>query len=249
MSCSNPRRTRFVYSLLLLIAAAPAPAPAAAVAQQHAPIDETTVGVLASLLAAADARRFDPAPLREALSHSDPGVRRQGALAAGRIGDGAAVDMLLPALHDSVPAVQAAAAFALGLLKDARAIQPLFEIIQTSGPEAAAGAGGPQVEAIPAIAKIGGDDGARTLGEVLAGGSPNAANAVVNAALLEAWRLGPRAPIAQLVRFTDASAPDTRWRALYSLGRLRAKDGATPLVRALSDPDPQTRTVAARGVT
>jgi cyclophilin family peptidyl-prolyl cis-trans isomerase/HEAT repeat protein len=219
--------------------------PAAAVAQQHAPIDETTVGVLAALLAAADARRFDPAPLREALSHPDPAVRRQGALAAGRIGDGAAVDILLPALHDSVPTVQAAAAFALGLLQDARAIQPLFEMIQTSGQEAAA----PQVEAVTAIAKIGGDDGARALAEVLASGSPNAANLVVDAALLEARRLGTRAPLAELVRFTDASASDTRWRALYSLARLRAKDGATPLVRALSDPDPQTRTVAARGVT
>ena len=223
-----------------------AAAPAAAVAQQHAPIDETTVGVLAALLAAADARRFDPAPLREALSHADPAVRRQGALAAGRIGDGAAVDLLLPALHDSVPAVQAAAAFALGLLRDARAIQPLVELIQMSGQEAG---GGPQLEAITAIAKIGGDDGARALGEVLAGGSPSAANLVVDAALLEAWRLGTRAPLAQLVRFTDASASGTRARALYSLARLRAKDGATPLVRALSDPDPQTRTVAARGVT
>jgi len=86
--------------------------------------------VLAAVLAAADARRFDPAPLREALSHSDPAVRRQGALAAGRIGDVAAVDLLLPVLHDTVPAVQAAAAFALGLLKDARAIPPLVAAIQ-----------------------------------------------------------------------------------------------------------------------
>jgi cyclophilin family peptidyl-prolyl cis-trans isomerase/HEAT repeat protein len=239
VSCSSPRRTRFVCSLLLIAAA-----PAAAVAQQHPPIDETTVGVLASLLAAADARRFDPAPLREALSHPDPAVRRQGALAAGRIGDAAAVDLLLPVLHDTVPAVQAAAAFALGLLKDARAIQPLVEMIQTSGQQA----GAPQIEAVTAIAKIGGDDGARAVSDVLAAGSPSAGTVVENDALLEAWRLGARAPLAQLVRFTDAPAPDTRWRALYSLARLRAKEGAAPLVRALSDPDQQARTIAARGI-
>ena len=240
MSCSNPRRTRFVCSLFLLIAAAPA------AAQQRAPIDETTVGVLAAVLSAADARRFDPAPLREALSHPDPAVRRQGALAAGRIGDAAAVDLLLTALHDTVPAVQAAAAFALGLLKDPRAIRPLVELIQATGSGQQSSA--PQVEAVTAIATIGGDDGARALGDVLAAASPNGANEVVDAALIVAWRLGTRAPRSQLVRFTDASAPGTRWRALYSLARLRAKDGAAPLVRALSDPDPQPRTVATRGI-
>ena len=112
MSCSNPRQTRFVSSLLLplaLLAARPLRG------QQP---NETTVGVLAGLLAAADARHFDPAVLREALSHSDPSIRRQGALAAGRIGDPAALDLLFPILNDSVPGVQSAAAFALGLLKD-----------------------------------------------------------------------------------------------------------------------------------
>src|SRR5207245_10740909 len=92
--------------------------------------DETTVGVLAGLLAAADARRFDPAPLREALSHANPAVRRQGALAAGRIGDAAALDLLSPVLNDSVLRVQAAAAFALGLLKDARAIPALLVLVR-----------------------------------------------------------------------------------------------------------------------
>ena len=99
-----------------------------------------------------------------------------------------------------------------------------------------------------AIAKIGGDDGARALSDILAAGSPAAPGPVLNAALLESWRLGTRTPLAQLVRFTDASEAATRWRALYALARLRAKEGAAPLIRGLSDPDPQIRTVAARGV-
>src|SRR5207249_4901615 len=81
-------------------------------------------------LAAADARRFDLLALREALGHVNPAVRRQGALAAGRIGDAAGVDLLLPVLNDSVPAVQAAAAFALGLLKGARAIPVLLDKVR-----------------------------------------------------------------------------------------------------------------------
>ena len=243
MSCSNPRLTRFACSLFLLLLTAAT----VAAAQQPSAADEATVGVLAQLLAASDARRFDPASLREGLSHANPAVRRQAALAAGRIGDGAAVDLLLPVLHDTVPAVQAAAAFALGLLKDARAIPALVATIQAATP-AGQGPPPPQVEAVTAIAKIGGDDGARALGEILAGASPGGANLVVDQALLEAWRLTTRAPIPQLVRFTDAAEADTRWRALYSLARLRAKEGAAPLVRGLNDPDPQTRMVAARGI-
>jgi cyclophilin family peptidyl-prolyl cis-trans isomerase/HEAT repeat protein len=199
------------------------------------------VGVLAGVLAAADARRFDPAPLREALGHANPAVRRQGALAAGRIGDPAALDLLIPALNDSAVVVQAAAAFALGLLKDARAIPALLQTVRAV---AAANQQAPQLEAATAIAKIGGEDGARALSEIIAGGS----SAVGDAALLEAWRLGTRAPIAELVRLTDATSPTTRWHALYSLARLRAAPGAERLVRALTDPDKQVRIIAARGI-
>ena len=235
MSCSNPRQTRFVSSVAaFLILASVAPPPGAA----QVPADETTIGVLAALLAASDARRFDGAALREALSHSNPAVRRQGALAAGRMGDAAAVDLLLPALNDSSQFVQASAAFALGVLKDARAIPALL---------LSARAG--QIEAVTAIAKTGGDEGARALSEIIASGSPGASTAVVDQALLEAWRLAARAPVSQLVRFADASATATRWRALYSLGRLRAAAGAPLLIRALSDQDPQVRAVAARGIT
>jgi len=239
VSCSNPRQTRFVSSLLLPLALLAAP-----LLRGQQP-NETTVGVLAGLLAAADARHFDAAALREALSHSDPAIRRQGALAAGRIGDPAALDLLFPILNDSVPGVQSAAAFALGLLKDARAVAPLLQLIR-SVPSTDQGA--PQREAVTAIAKIGGDEGTRALSDIIAGGSPEAATPVINAALLEAWRLGPRAPITQLVRFADATDPQTRWPALYSLARLRAAPGAAALIRALRDGEPQIRTVAARGI-
>jgi len=66
-------------------------------------------------------------------------VRRQAALAAGRIGDVAAVDLLVPALSDTSDVVRAAAAFALGLLKDARAVAPLLQLVRATaggGPRA-----------------------------------------------------------------------------------------------------------------
>jgi len=243
VSCWSPRQTRFVSSFLVLALLCLRPPPVAAAAQQS---DEATVGVLAALLAASDARRFDPAALREALTHANPAVRRQGALAAGRIGDAAAIDLLIPVLNDSSPAVQAAAAFALGLLKDARAVPRLLDIIRAVAP---ADQGPPQREAVTAIAKIGGDDGARALSDILAAGSPNTSAPVVDQALLEAWRLGAaHAPLPDLVRYADATNAVTRWHALYSLARLRAPAGAAALVRALADPDIDVRTVAARGV-
>src|SRR5437899_7594284 len=77
--------------------------------------DEALVSELARVLAAADARAFDPALFGEALRHPEPVVRRQAALAAGRIGDPAAVDALVEALGDSNQGLAAAAAFGLGL--------------------------------------------------------------------------------------------------------------------------------------
>jgi cyclophilin family peptidyl-prolyl cis-trans isomerase/HEAT repeat protein len=167
-------------------------------------------------------------------------------LAAGRIGDAAAIDLLIPVLTDSTPEVRAAAAFALGLLKDARALPALLQAVRAAAP---ADQGPPQLEAVTAIAKIGGVDGARALGEILATGSPGTATPpVVAAALVEAWRLGARAPVAELIAFTDDPDPGTRWRALYSLARLRAAPGAARLVRALGDGEAQIRAVAARGI-
>src|SRR5207249_8850071 len=86
-------------------------APARAAGQQ---VDEALVGTLARLLAAADARRFDGPLLGDGLHHPNAAVRRQAALAAGRIGDPAAVELLIAALADSSPAVRAAAASAPG---------------------------------------------------------------------------------------------------------------------------------------
>src|SRR5439155_1562549 len=124
-SSSSRSRTRSACSAgLLLVLAAAAPWRGARAQQQ----DEALVGQLARLLAAADARAFDVALFRETLHHPDAVVRRQAALALGRIGDPAGTDLLVEALADSGAAVRAAAAFGLGLLKDARAVEPLLAL-------------------------------------------------------------------------------------------------------------------------
>jgi cyclophilin family peptidyl-prolyl cis-trans isomerase/HEAT repeat protein len=213
--------------------------PSAAAAQS----DEGVIEVLARLLAAADARSFDADLFRSALLAPDPFVRRQAALAAGRIGDSAAVAPLVGALGDSSAAVQAAAAFALGLLRDPRALGPLRALTR-------AGDGAPQCEAVGAIAKIGGDDGARNVREFLDVKTTSAVgtSAVQRAALLEAWRLGARAPVAALTDFARDPDPAARAQAIYSLARLKVARAAPTLLGALVDPEPYVRAVALRGV-
>src|SRR3989440_4260408 len=204
---------------------------------------EGAVVTLARLLGAADARAFDTGLARSALGDPDPFVRRQAALAAGRGGDTAAVTPLLAALRDSSGAVQAAAAFALGLLKDGRAVAPLAALTRT-------GDGAPQCEAVTALAKIGGDEGARAVANLLAvKTAPGAGtSAVQRVALLEAWRLGTRAPVAQLTDFARDPDPAARAHAVYSLARLGIAGAVPALLGALADREPYVRAVALRGV-
>ena len=222
-----------VLPLVLLLAARPA-------AAQR---DEGAVEALARLLGAADARAFDTGLARSTLGAPDPFVRRQAALAAGRGGDTAAVTPLLAALRDSSAAVQAAAAFALGLLKDGRAVAPLAALTRT-------GDGAPQCEAVTALAKIGGDEGARAVANLLAVKSAPGAgtSAVQRVALLEAWRLGTGAPVAQLTDFARDPDPAARAHAVYSLARLGIARAVPALLGALVDREPYVRAVALRGV-
>src|SRR6266705_860634 len=234
---------RSACSVVVLLGAAALGGRGAA-AQQS---DEALVSELARVLAAADARAFDPALFGEALRHPEPVVRRQAALAAGRIGDPAAVDALVEALGDSNQGVAAAAAFGLGLLKESRAVAPLLALVRSVP---ATSQGPPQTEAVTALARIGGDHGAHTLRELLGLGTTAgvATSAVQSAALLDAWRLGPRAPVPALIGYARDPDVTARWHALYSLARLRVARAVTTLLDALQDPQPMVRAVAVRGV-
>jgi cyclophilin family peptidyl-prolyl cis-trans isomerase/HEAT repeat protein len=243
-SCSSRCRIRSACSAGLLLVLAVAAPWRRGLAQQQ---DEALVGQLARLLAVADARAFDGPLFRETLHHPDAVVRRQAALAIGRIGDPAGTDLLVETLADSDQAVRAAAAFGLGLLKDMRALEPLLALVRAVP---AAQQGPAQAEAVSAIAKIGGDEGAGALRGILGNGStPGVPTSLAQStALLEAWRLGARAPVPSLVGFAEDPDPTARWHAVYALARLRVARGVQALLRALDDSTPLVRAVAARGV-
>lgn len=247
MSCWRRRRTPFACSRRapwLLAAALVLAFPLTA--QQSAPVDEAAVGELARIIAAADSRTYDDAIFRDGLQQADPSIRRQAALAAGRIGDTAAVPILVQALADSAQGVRSAAAFALGLLKDPRAIQPLLDMVQRASPEQQDFG---IFEAVTAIAKIGGTEGARALQLIIDAGRPGQPNQAVSRALLEAWRLGAEGPVLSLIRYAQDPDNLVRWNAMFSLSRSGDPRALPSLLTALNDQDATVRAVALRGIT
>lgn len=87
---------------------------------------------LGRILALEDARSVGGDELNRYLADSDRSVRRRAALAAGRIGDPAAVDRLLDLLRDAEPEVRQMSAFALGLIGERRAADALVKALADS---------------------------------------------------------------------------------------------------------------------
>jgi cyclophilin family peptidyl-prolyl cis-trans isomerase/HEAT repeat protein len=208
---------------------------------------EAVVEQLAPILAAEDAREWQPELFQRALLAPDSVVRRTAALAAGRIGDLRATPYLLQVLDQPDSTVRVAAAFALGLLRDSSAVEPLIQRLTGLPPLDTATA----AEAVTALAKTGGRRGSDFFASALAG---RVALSQVDPApalgqmLLETWRLGEDARPEALLSFADDTIPAVRWRALYSLGRLRAPAGANHLIASLRAEDPALRAVGARAL-
>lgn len=210
--------------------------------------EQTVVEQLAPLLAAEDAREFQPELFRRALAAPDSLVRRIAALGAGRVGDLRATSLLVPLLADPDSTVRVAAAFGLGLLRDSAAVQPIIDrLTGLPGLDAPAAA-----EAVTALAKIGGRRSGEFFGGVL-GGQVVLSQAdpapAFNRIIAEAWRLGSDAPVAGLLPFMDDTNPAPRLRAVYSLGRLRAPAAGNRMLLVLRDPEAYVRSLAARTLT
>jgi cyclophilin family peptidyl-prolyl cis-trans isomerase/HEAT repeat protein len=209
--------------------------------------EEAIVEQLAPVLAAEDARQWQPDLFQRALLAPDSAVRRVAAVAAGRIGDLRATPLLLQLLDQPDTTARVAAAFALGLLRDSTALVPLIERLTGLPALDTATAD----EAVTAIAKIGGRRGAEFFAAALQGkvtlsqGDPVPARRQM---LLESWRLGQDAPVEALLPFADDTVQIVRWRAIYSLARLHAPAAANQLIVALGAVDPFTRAAAARAL-
>jgi cyclophilin family peptidyl-prolyl cis-trans isomerase/HEAT repeat protein len=209
--------------------------------------DAAIVEQLAPILGAEDARQWQPELFQRTLLAPDSLVRRTAALAAGRIGDLRATPYLLQVLDQPDSTVRVAAAFALGLLRDSAAVEPLIQRLTGLPPLDTATAS----EAVTALAKTGGRRSADFFASVLQGKialSQIEPGPAVSQILMETWRLGRDARAESLLPFADDTVPQVRWRALYSLARLRAPAGANHLIASLQSPDPAIRAIGARAL-
>jgi cyclophilin family peptidyl-prolyl cis-trans isomerase/HEAT repeat protein len=221
---------------------------AGAVAAPLAAQEVGRINDLAQLLRLEDRREFDVAALQRSAQDPDSLLRAQAAVAIGRIGDRAGVPLLVTLLNDPDTTVRARAAFALGMLRDSSAAGELARRVDAF-PAIASGAD--QLEMVTALAKIGGPAAEQSIDALLQRHPPTgpAADPATAAALLEAWRLGRRAPAARLVEFVRSGSGAWRTTAAYSATRLRLAAAAGAFVEAASDSDPLTRSYAARGLT
>ncbi|CAN5371431.1 peptidylprolyl isomerase [soil metagenome] len=231
-----------VLSLTLGACAAPAAGP------RPLALGEAEIDAIATLLRLEDRREFDEGLLREITASPVVEVRRRAALAAGRIRHPGATPLLLPLLDDPDTAVAATAAFALGQQGDTSAVAPLAALLTSEAirrtPTVAA-------EAASALGKLRGEPARQALLSVLRD-TPlidQGAAEAVGAALLAIWKF-PRDPdLEPIRRWTSAPDPQLRWRAVYALVR-RPDPAATAILLGLaSDPEPQVRSLAMRGLT
>jgi cyclophilin family peptidyl-prolyl cis-trans isomerase/HEAT repeat protein len=222
-------------------------AAAAPAAAQHRPLSSREVEVAANLLRLEDRREYDAAALGAAVADLSPEVRRRAVLAAGRIGDRRATQLVAGRLADADTSVAASAAFALGLLRDTTAAPALAALLRP-----AEVARRPTVigEAALALGKMPTQLGKQAVEDFLAH-APAAGPGVqraVGEALLAYWRFPRPMNVNVATRWLSSADPELRWRAAYALSRRPSPQGTAALSRLADDRDALVRSFAVRAL-
>ena len=229
------------------------PAPAAAPSRRTAGVPNDK---LLRIVRAEDERRWEEADLGQLLADASPAVRRRAALAAGRIGEEAAVAALARQLRsDADDAVRAAAAFGLGEIESDEGADALLEALRmTKSPAVRARA----VEALGKIAAALAETQAarrNQLGAAVAGAlaaehrQPRPHRLTVLLGITAALRARPADAPRVVALFLDSRDGRVRADAANTLTRLRTKVGLERLrAMLLGDRDPVARANAARAL-
>lgn len=218
-------------------------------------LSDREVTDIARILRFEDHRSYDAAAFDSLLDDAAVEVRRRAVTAAGRIGDHAAVPLLLGALEaDPSPAVRADAAFALGLLGDtSSAVIGGLEAAVPGGWVTGAAAETPVVvEVVAALGRLGVDRARELVRDALlhAGtGTTPAHRRIAAEALLTVWKFdaGPF-NVAAAVPYLDSADPALRWRAAYALARGGDPSAVEHLLARAGDTDHRVRAHTARGL-
>ena len=247
------RRRLGLLSVIVLVLAAPA----LSSQPRRPPLTTADIDAITKLLMLEDTRVFDPGVISGYLKSSHPEVRRRAALAIGRIGyprpratdaqttvTNQARTLLATARGDADVEVAATVVFSTGQLKDSDGVGWLGELLMASStpPEVAR-------EAACSLGKIRSPEARVALAKYLAAAPATAAAApVVGEALLSAGRFTGPDDLAPIIKWSTAKDVEVRWRATWALYRLRDPAAAETLRRLSSDPAPEVRFWAVRGL-
>jgi cyclophilin family peptidyl-prolyl cis-trans isomerase len=212
--------------------------------------------LLLRIVRAEDERRWDD-DLRSLLSARNAAVRERAALAAGRIGDEAAVAGLVQLLQkDDDPDVRAMAAFALGEIESSQGADALIAVLKDNRDFQ------PRARAVEALGKIAAalpkeqEARAHELAAVILDALNFEAHrrsapdtSTILPALTATLRAKPANAGHTIAEFLHYSEPRIRADAANTLARLKLKDGNGELRKLLpSDSDPIVRANAARAL-
>ncbi len=213
-------------------------------AAQRPALSDADLVDLALILQLEDTRQFDEAALSRLLQSTHPEVKRRAVLAVGRIVTGRGGALLDPLKTDPSAEIVATVAFAMGQLKDPAAVPWLGQTLTaTASPAPVA------LEAARALGKIRTPEAWTVLARYLTSASEASATApVVGEALLSIGRFTGREDLAPIVKWATASDVEVRWRAAWALFRPRNPAAVPHLLKLSSDPSPDVRFWALRGL-
>jgi HEAT repeat protein/cyclophilin family peptidyl-prolyl cis-trans isomerase len=231
---------RFLFLAFLLSSAISA----GAQPSRHIPLDSAARVDIANLLLLEDTRSFDSVALTRALSGAHPEVRRRALMAAAHINDKRGV-ALLRAFSPNDTALGATAVFAIGQLRDTSTIPWLDSLL--SNPRTPATI---RTEAACALGKIKTARAREALSRFLSSASSSpAADETIGEALLAIGRSTARGDLAPILRWTNSTNDEIRWRATWALFRPRDPGAVSRLIELSGDPSGEVRSWAVRALT
>ena len=246
-------RTR---ALAAILAAVLAVVPQASAAKKAAPPPPPRLEKLARILELEDQRRAGGGDVERALHDPDRGVRRRGALAAGRIAAPELVPPLVELMNDQEIEVRRMAAFALGLAASPLAVERLLASLkdadgQVRGRAAEALGRIGDVRAAVPIARLVIDALPKTIDRMTVRGDdpgdPAAQWSEQRLALFALARLKD-VPAARLALLDGARPRFDWWASTWVAMRLESPELRPVLVAAVASDEPQQRALAARGL-
>ncbi len=185
-----------------------------------------------------DERHFDTAFFSSVLTHPEKKVRHRACLAAGRIGDPKAVELLGPFLSDP-SSLGSEAAFSLGLIGDARAVSLLLSALSHEDTKLSTAVMG-------ALGRIGGDEAVDALIHQL--GEKEAPIDVLGEACFSLGRLAALKGVAALTQALSHPHQDVRWKAAFALTRIPKNGKPKALLSLFEDDHTYCRLYAAKAM-